>query len=160
MIKSHCARLGVLLLACLCAPVAVAENVALTLAFGGDPGSPLTHAYSYGLPETTEATYTLRVPGVNPAVRDVFHDTVLTVSNPEKIVQRVSASRAFRSLAECDTAREIIAATLATALPLETVGDDHWQRRSADGRVLARATCERLRHEPVPVLNLELALRQ
>jgi hypothetical protein len=159
MIKPRYAQLGVVLLACLCAPVAAAENVTLTLAFGGDPGSPLTHAYSYGLPETTEPTYTLRVPVVKPAVRDVFHDTVLTVSNPEKIVQRVSASRAYRSLAECDPAREIIAATLATALPLETVGDDHWQRRSADGRVLARATCEKQRHEPVPVLRFELVLQ-
>lgn len=160
MPKSSCARFCALLLVLWCVSAAAAENAELTLTFGGDPGSPLAHAYSYGLPETAEPTYTLRIPVVKPEIREVFYDTVLTVSNPEKIVQRVSASRAYRSLAECETAREIIASKLATALPRETVGDDRWQRRSADGRVLARATCENLRHEPVPVLNFELRLQQ
>lgn len=159
MIKPRYARFGAFLFVCWCASVAAAENAALTLAFGGDPGSPLAHAYSYGLPETVEPTYTLRIPVVNPDIRGVFYDTVLTVSNPEKIVQRVSASRAYRSLAECETARAIIADKLATALPREIAGDERWQRHSADGRVLARATCENLRHEPVPVLNFELLLR-
>jgi hypothetical protein len=160
MIKPRRVRFGALLFACWCANAIAAENAELILTFGGDPGSPLPHAYSYGLPETAEPTYTLRIPVVNPDIRSVFYDTVLTVSNPEKIVQRVNASRAYRSLAECEKAREIIAGKLATALPRETVGDDRWQRRSADGRVLARATCENLRHEPVPVLNFELLLQQ
>lgn len=160
MIKPHRARLGAFLFACWCVNASAAGNAALMLAFGGDPGSPLAHAYSYGLPETAEPTYTLRIPVLNPDIRGVFYDTVLTVSNPEKIVQRVSASRAYRSRDECETARKIIADKLATALPLETVGDERWQRHSADGRVLARATCENLRHEPVPVLNFELLLRQ
>lgn len=153
-------RFGAVLLMVCGIDTMAAGNAALTLTFGGDPGSPLAHAYSYGLPETSEPTYELRIPVVNPAVREVFHDTVLTVSNPEKIVQRVSARRAYRSLAECEAAREIIADTLATALPGDVTDDEHWQRQSADGRVLARAVCESLRHEPVPVLNFELSLRQ
>lgn len=160
MLKPRCVRFATTLFACWCMSATATENMALTLGFGGDPGSPLAHAYSYGLPETAEPTYTLRVPVVNPEISGVFHDTVLTVSNPEKIVQRVNASRAFRTLAECEAARKIIADKLATALPRETVGDDHWQRHSADGRVLARAMCENLRHEPVPVLNFELRLQQ
>ena len=159
MTNSYGAKFSALLILCWCASATAAENAVLTLAFGGDPGSPLAHAYSYGLPETTEPTYTLRVPVVNPEISTVFNDTVLTVSNPEKIIQRVSASRAYRSLAECDAARRIIADKLATALPRETAGEERWQRQSADGRVVARAACENLRHEPVPVLNFELLLR-
>ena len=159
MSNIHGARITALLLLCFFASASSAENATLTLAFGGDPGSPLAHAYSYGLPETTEPTYTLRVPVVNPEIRTVFYDTVLTVSNPGKIIQRVRASRAFRSLAECNAAREIIAGKLAVALPNETAADERWQRQSADGRVLARSVCESLRHEPVPVLNFELLLQ-
>ena len=154
------AKFSALFFVCLCASANAAENAALTLIFGGDPGSPLAHAYSYGLPETADPNYTVRIPVINPEIRTVFYDTVLTVSNPEKIIQRVSASRAYRSLAECDAAREIVADKLAAALPRETVGEERWQRQSADGRVVARAVCENLRHEPVPVLNFELLLLQ
>lgn len=160
MIHLRRAKISVLLVACLCAGANAAENAALTLGFGGDPGSPLAHAYSYGLPETADPTYTLRIPVVNPEIRSVFYDTVLTVSNPGKIVQRVSASRAYRALTDCDADRAIIAEKLATALPREAVGEERWQRQSADGRVVARAVCENLRHEPVPVLNFELLLVQ
>ncbi len=160
MINLRGAQISALLFACLCAGANAAENAALTIGFGGDPGSPLAHAYSYGLPETADPTYTLRIPVVIPEIRTVFYDTVLTVSNPDKIVQRVTASRAFRALAECDAARAIIADKLATALPREATGEERWQRQSADGRVVARAVCENLRHEPVPVLNFELLLVQ
>lgn len=160
MIKRSCARVAVLLFAYSCMGAAAAENAALMLDFGGDPGSPLAHAYSYGLPETAEPTYTLRIPANDPEIREVFYDTVLTISNPGKIVQAVHASRAYRSVAECEAAQEIIAGKLATALPDAMIGDASWQRRSSDGRVRARAMCEKQRYEPVPVLRFELRFQQ
>jgi len=145
--------------ALLAAPPGYAENTVITLAFGGDPGSALAHAYSYGLPETDDPRYTLRVPVVDLDIKTVFHDTELTISNPEKIVQGVTASRAYATLADCDKAREVLAAKIVVALPRDYAGADAaWQRQSADGRVAARAVCESPRHYPMPVLRFELTL--
>ena len=138
-----------------------AENSGLIYAFGGDPGSPLTHAYSNGLPQDAGPTYTLRIAVMSPSIKDVFQDTVLTISAPEKIVQKVVAARAFRMPADCDTARDVVFKELAKALPREYGSpDEQWQLQSADGNVIARAVCTKRRHDPMPVLSMEIALRQ
>lgn len=136
-----------------------AENTIVTLAFGGDPGSPLAHAYSYGLPETDNPRYTLRIPVIDQKIKTVFYDTELTISNPAKIVQGVRASRAYATLADCDKARGLLNVKLIEAFPRDYAGTDGaWQRQSADGKVAARAVCESPRHYPMPVLRFELTL--
>jgi len=147
-----------LLFTCLWLPELHAGNPVLDLTFGGDPGSPLQHAYNYGLPESGEPTYTLRIPMIDKDIKTVFYDTVLTISNPGKIVQRVTAERAFRTLTDCEKAREVVTVKFNKALPRDNVtADSRWQRQSADGTVVGRLACESLRHYPLPVLRFEIA---
>ena len=140
---------------------ALAENSHLILAFGGDPGSPLPHAYSYGVPEVEGPTYRLRIAVIDRDVKLVFYDTALTIALPEKIVQSVNAERAYPTLIACNKARTVIAAKLASGLPREyAMGGDEWQRQSADGKVVGRVVCEQPRHYPMPVLRLAIALNE
>ena len=149
----------ILLIGLGCTTDAFAENTILILGFGGDPGSPLPHSYSYGEAPSDAPTYRLRIAGVDQQVKTVFPDTELTISAPEKIVQQVAASRAYRSLTQCNEARAVVAEKLAEGLPREYVGTDSaWQRQSADGRVVGRASCETPRHYPMPVLELLITL--
>ncbi len=139
---------------------AVAGDATFVTMFGSDPGSPLAHGYSYGLPAESGATYTLRIPAADRKVREIFYDTVLTISNPEKIVQQVAASRAFDSVEACHEARNVILDKLAVGLSQSYTGqDEQWHRQSEDGSVVARAVCEKLRHYPRPVLHLLISMR-
>jgi hypothetical protein len=139
---------------------AAAENGALIGAFGGDPGSPVPHAYSSGKPPAEDPTYTLRIAVLHPKLQVVFYDTVLTVRTADKIVQKVTAARAYRDFNQCNAAREITLAKLVEGLPSEyaEAGDD-WDLQSTDGKVVGRAVCGKRRHDPMPVLDLEIALK-
>lgn len=135
-------------------PVA-AENAILILRFGGDPGSPLPYGYDYGKAEGVGETYVLRIPTVDEEIKKVFYDTEMTVRTADKTVEKIVAARAFRSLRECNEAREIIVEKLAESLPREYApGDGEWQRQSADGKVVGRTACDQPRYFPTPVLRL------
>lgn len=139
---------------------AAAGDASFVTMFGSDPGLPLAHGYSYGLPAEAGTTYTLRIPAVDRKVREIFYDTVLTISNPEKIVQQVAASRAFDSLEACDEARNVVLEKLAVGLSKSYTGQDQkWQLQSDSGHVVARAVCEKLRHYPRPVLHMLITIR-
>jgi hypothetical protein len=136
-----------------------AENTVLILAFGGDPGSPVPHAYNYGVPATDATTYALRIPTVDNDMAAIFYDSELSISSATKIVERVSAARAYRTMNECNEARAIVLSKLAEGLPLDySLGDANWQRQSADGTVVGGVECENPRHYPMPVLRLTIAL--
>lgn len=140
---------------------AAVENTKLIIAFGGDPGSPLPHAYNERVPENAGDTYTLRIPVVTAEIARVFYDTVLTITVPDKIVQSVTAARAYRTLIDCNAARDTILVKLRESLPRDyAAGDDTWQYQSVDGKVVGRATCENPGHYPMPVLHLELTLAE
>ena len=140
---------------------AAAENGALITAFGGDPGSPLPHAYSYGQPEGEDSIYTLRIAMMARDIKGIFYDTVLTISAPDKIVQSVTAARAYRDHNDCNTARDVVLKKLAKSLPREyALAGDEWQLQSADGKVVARVLCAKRRHDPMPILSMEIALQQ
>jgi hypothetical protein len=144
--------------ACALNHAAIAAGSFVTL-LGGDPGSPLTHSYSYGLPQNAGENYTLRIPA-NAQVLSVFYDTVLTISAPEKIIQQVSGSRAFTTFEDCKQARNILLAQIAERMPQSyTQEDEKWQFQSADGKIVARAVCEKPRHYPRPVLHMLIALQ-
>lgn len=148
-----------LLLAIGCAANAAAQNTILVLGFGGDPGSPLPHSYSYGKAPSDAPSYRLRIASVDQQVKTVFPDTELTISAADKTVQQVAASRAYRSLTHCNTARAVVVKKLDEGLPREYAGPDgRWQRQSADGRVVGRVSCETPRHYPMPVLELLITL--
>lgn len=139
---------------------AAAGDVTFVTMFGSDPGAPLAHAYSYGLPADAGETYTLRIPAIDRKVREIFYDTVLTISNPEKIVQHVAASRAFDKSEACQEALDVIQGKIAVGLSQSYTGQDgKWQRQSADGNVVARAFCEKPRHYPRPVLHMLISIR-
>jgi len=143
----------------LCQGQVQAENSALILAFGGEPGGPLPHAYNYGAPDTDAPTYTLRVRTVDTQVESVFYDSQLTISNPERIVQQVLAERAFDTLGNCENARAIIMEKLGKGLTREYTGaDPRWQRQSEDGSIVGGAVCENPRYYPMPVLRLLIAI--
>jgi hypothetical protein len=137
---------------------ATAENARLTLMFGGTPGSPLTYAYNDGAPTQEDPNYTLRIEVIDLEIKKVFYDTILSVTLPDKIIQSVTAARAYRTLRDCNEARAAILDKLAEALPRAGVGDAEWQRQSADGTVVGRAVCEQRHHYPMPVLRLTIAL--
>lgn len=141
-----------------CLP-ASAENSAFILPFGGEPGAPLAHAYDYGAPPSPKGVYTMRIPVVDPEVASVLHDTELTIDAATKVVQRVSASRAFRAVADCDKARALLNGKVERVLPAPGPGEGPWIHQSSDGRVAGGAWCETARHLPFTTLFLELALR-
>lgn len=137
-----------------------AENAQVMLTFGGDPGSPLAYAYTSALPEDDVSTYTLRIPVTNRHVATVFHDTLLTISAPGRIVQSVTAARAYRTIDDCHAARATISTELNNTLTQDYASEDNaWQRQSADGKVVGRVVCEQRRYEPMPVLRLRLEAR-
>lgn len=138
-----------------------AENTLLIRAFGGDPGSPLAHAYDYGIPRDEGPTYTVRIPVFDADIAKVFYDTVLTVTIPDKIVHRVTAARAYRTLMRCNEARATVVEKLAKGLPRGAVaGTDDWQGQSSDGDVIGRIVCRHRRHDPMPVLALTIERRR
>lgn len=141
---------------CVClSPHSQAENSALIQMFGADPGSPLPHAYSYGLPEGSATTYALRIATIDKEIKDVFYDTELTVAREGKIVSNIRASRAFRTLTACHEARDVILAKLAQGLNASGAQSSaSWQYESEDGQTRGMVFCEQIRHFPMPILRL------
>jgi len=136
---------------------AAAENGALIGAFGGDPGSVVPYGYRSGKPPAEDPTYTLRVASIQPQIRDIFYDTILTVRTADNIVQKVEAARAYRDFKGCNEAREVIIEKLIRGLPnIYTGPGEDWERQSADGKVVGRVLCSKRRHDSMPILNLEI----
>jgi hypothetical protein len=134
-----------------------AENAALIQMFGGDPGSALPHAYSYGVPADTSTLYTLRIAVIDKEIRNIFYDTELSIALDGKIVRNISASRAFRTLKSCGEAREVIFSKLAVGLTKIVLSDvASWQLESEDGETRGSVFCEQIRHFPMPVLRLTI----
>lgn len=143
-------------LALLLAKGALAENTILILAFGGEPGAPLPHAYNYGKAEVDTETYKMRIPVVDRDVQTVLADTELTVRTADNVVLAIHAARAYRTMKDCEAARSVISDKLAEALP-RTAAVAGWARAAVDGTVVARSFCDSRRYYPMPVLRLELA---
>ena len=136
---------------------AFAENPQFVLAFGGQPGLPLTHAYDYGLPATPDPVYTMRIPIVDKVINAVFHDTELRVLREGKMVDFIHAERAFTSIAECTAARDAIDKKLKELMPVNfTGGIPPWDRQTADGVTLGAAWCQVERQLPYPILHFEM----
>ena len=144
-------------LACACATAAYAENSRLILTFGGSPGDKLAHAYDYGLPDDAGEVYTMRIPVIKPEMAKVFYDTKLTITAPDKIVRRVEAERAFKSLQACDESLEIVEKKLVEALPNPYTGSGAWLYQSADRRAAGLVTCSKGSKHPFIVLRLLIA---
>lgn len=132
------------------------ENPQFVLAFGGQPGLPLTHSYDYGLPAKVEPFYTMRIPIVDKVVNAIFHDTEMRILREGKIVDFIHAERAFASLADCTAARDALDRKLQTLLPTPYTAAKPWEHRSEDGVTLGAAWCESERQLPNPILHLEL----
>lgn len=138
-----------------------AENAAFVIPFGGEPGTPLAHAYDYGAPPVKEGTYLLRVPSADPTVAAVFADFELTVDAASKTVLHSRASRAYRSLTECTAAQKIIEPKLSVVLPAAYSGvNSAWQVQSADGKTVGGVYCQTARHLPFPILTFDLTVNQ
>ena len=136
-----------------------AENSTLTLNFGGSPGTAVPHSYDYGVPENAGEFYTMRVPVIYKELAEVFHDMEVTVKSADKIVQRISAVRAYKSLSDCNKGLAIVKERLAKGLPRDYAGTDaEWQYQSPDGAVVGRAVCEKRRRRPFFTINLAITL--
>jgi hypothetical protein len=134
-----------------------AQDAAMVLAFGGEPGAPLPHSYNYGAPQTDAATYTMRVPIFDRDVAPVFADSELTVDIAAKTVRRVHSERAFKSLTECTAAKGIVEKKLAAVMPSPYTGSDPaWQY--AKGGAVGGIYCNSARHLPYAILTLDLAV--
>ena len=150
------AALSLALLATGSAHGAPTENPQFVLAFGGQPGLPLTHAYDYGLPAKVEPTYTMRIPIVDKVVNAIFHDTEMRIIREGKLVDFVHAERAYASLADCTAARDALDTKLKTLLPTPYTAAKPWEHQSEDGVTVGAAWCESERQLPNPILHLEL----
>lgn len=136
-----------------------AQNSKLMLNFGGSPGDPVAHSYDYGLPEDAGQTYTMRVPVLYEDLGAVFHDTEVTVLSEGKIVQRVDAVRAYKSLNDCNLGLKVVKQKLVDGLPKPYLGDPtEGDFQSPDGKVIAKAVCEKKRRRPFFTLRLEIKL--
>ena len=143
--------------ALLAVPPAEAQDATMVLAFGAEPGAPLPHSYDYGAPQTSEPTYTMRVPIFDRDVAPVFADSELTVDIATKTVRRVHIERAFKSLTECTAAKGIVEKKLAAAMPTPyTGGEPTWQY--AKGQAVGGIWCNSARHLPYAILTLDLGL--
>lgn len=134
-----------------------AQDAAMVLAFGAEPGAPLPHAYSYGAAPTTDETFTMRVPIFEREVAPVFADSELTIETATKIVKRVHVERAFKSLTDCTAAKAIVEKKLAASMPSPYTGSNPaWQY--AKGATVGGIGCVMGRHLPYPILTLDLAV--
>ena len=135
-----------------------ADNSHLILSFGGSPGEKLPHPYDYGVPHDATDSYTMRIPMTKPDLAAVFYDTVLTVTAPDKIVRRVEASRAYKSIRECNEALAVVEEKLVAALPKPYTGNaGAWTYWSADGKAAGAVTCTKGSKRPFTVLRLVIA---
>lgn len=149
----RCVTLAAALLA---APLAQAQDATMVLAFGAEPGAPLPHSYDYGAPQTTEPSYTMRVPIFDREVAPVFADSELTVDIASKTVQRVHVERAFKSLTECTAAKAIVEKKLAASMPSPYTGPNPaWQYMK--GNAVGGIFCNTARHLAYATLTLDLS---
>ena len=135
--------------------LALAENSKLILPFGGAPGEPLAHSYDYGQPDDAGERYTVRIPAIHKDVQAVFYDTQLTIRTEGKIVERVDAQRAFKSLGDCNEGLAAIKQRLNAGLPTDSA-DGSWLYQSPDGKTRGRATCDKGSRRLFFVLTLEI----
>ncbi|MEM7465661.1 MAG: hypothetical protein AAF387_02120 [Pseudomonadota bacterium] len=136
-----------------------AENSTLTLNFGGSPGDAIAHSYDYGTPENAGETYTMRIPVIYKELAAALYDTKVTVRSADKVVLRVEAVRAYKSLSDCNDGLEIVTERLSKGLPTAYAGGEgSWQYQSPDGRVVGRAVCDKERRRPFFTLQLDIQL--
>lgn len=142
----------------LSAPVA-AQDASFVLAFGGEPGAPLAHAYNYGAPPTGSDTYTMRVPVLDPKVVPILYDSELAIDAKTKIVQRVHAERALKTIAECTAAKELLDAKIAAVFKVPYTGSDpRWQYTNENGTGVGGTQCYTARHLPFVTLIVDLSV--
>lgn len=140
------------------APVA-AQDASFVLAFGGEPGAPLAHAYDYGAPPAGADTYTMRVPVLDPKVLPILYDAELAIDAKTKIVQRAHAERALKTIAECTEAKKVLDGKIAAVFKLPYTGSDpRWQYASDKGTGLGGTQCYTARHLPYVTLIVDLSV--
>lgn len=145
-------------LAAHCSIAVHAQDASFVLAFGGEPGAPLAHAYDYGAPPSGSDLYTMRVPVFDPQVAAIFHDGRLEIDAKTKIVQRVHAERAFKTIAECTDAKKLLDAKIAAVFKTPYTGSDpRWQYASENGTGVGGTQCHTARHLPYVILILDLS---
>ncbi len=136
-----------------------AQDASLVLAFGGEPGAPLAHAYDYGAPPGAEATYTMRVPIFDTKIAPILADSELLIDVKTHIVQRVHAERALKSLAECTAAKDVLDARIASVFTVPYTGSDpRWQYQSERGTGVGGTQCYLARHLPYVTLIVDLSI--
>lgn len=144
------------LLACVAAH---AQDASFVLAFGGEPGAPLAHAYDYGAPPAGTDTYSMRVPVFDPEVLPILYDSELSIDAKTKIVQRAHAERALKTIAECEAAKKKLDAKIAAVFKIPYTGSDPgWQYASEKGTGVGGTQCHTARHLPYVTLILDLSV--
>jgi len=139
--------------------MARAQDATLVLAFGGEPGAPLAHAYNYGAPPADAPTYVMRVPVFEPQVAAILHDGELLIDAQTKIVQRVHAERAMKTIAECTEAKKVLDAKIAAVFKLPYTGSDpRWQYLNEKGTGVGGTQCYTARHLPYVTLIVDLSV--
>ena len=153
-------RLMPIMLAVLMPVNCVAENRALIYLVGGEPGQPLTYAYSRGVPQDGRQEFVLRTVVRQEVLETIFPDVLMTVRSADKIVTNISAQRAYLTARDCEAARKTTAGLLAAVLANDYAGSDsRWDMQSPDGAVVASVRCNKERFETHPVLTLEISTR-
>lgn len=139
-------------------PVA-AQDASFVLAFGGEPGAPLAHAYNYGAPPAGPDTYTMRVPVLDPKVAPILYDSELRIDAQTKIVQRVHAERALKTIADCTAAKEVLDAKIAAVFKVPYTGSDpRWQYTNEKNTGVGGTQCYAARHLPFVTLIVDLSV--
>lgn len=139
--------------------VAVAQDASLVLAFGGEPGAPLPHAYNYGAPPAGSDVYSMRVPVFDPKVLPYLWDSELLIDAKTKIVQRVHAERAMKTIADCTAAKAVLDARIAAVFKVPYTGSDpRWQYMSEQNTGVGGTQCHTERHLPYVTLILDLSV--
>lgn len=139
--------------------LALAQDAVLVLAFGGEPGAPLAHAYNYGAAPAGSPTYIMRVPVFDPKVMPIFVDSELLIDAQTKIVQRVHVERAMKTIADCEAARKVVDEKIASAMPVPyTGGDPRWQYTNEKRTGVGGTQCYTARHLPYVTLILDLSV--
>lgn len=141
------------------AALGAAQDASFVLAFGGEPGAPLAHAFNYGAPPSGSDTYSMRVPVFDPKIQPILWDSELLIDAKTKIVQRVHAERAMKTIADCTAAKEVLDAKLASVFKVPYTGSDpRWQYMSEKGTGVGGTQCYTARHLPYVTLILDLSI--
>ena len=136
---------------------AQAQNAAFVLSFGGEPGTPLAHAYDYGGSPEGVTSFALRVPIVDPTIKTVFVDSELVVDAATRMVKQVHIERAMGTVALCTEAQAVVAKKLAELMPTPYTGTSPLWQYTAGG-VVGGVSCRQERYLPFPILILDLSL--